>query len=269
MSNNYQQGKWYTCKRWKSKYDYIKLDYIQEDKVYFTECISDKNHNFIKDYWVFNELIPVDLSEISEYLPEEHPDKKIEFIPGEWYICKEYNFLGKFLKLNSREEFVCSEFYLNYYQKTEYPFCSGYDWELATEEDLKKYIPELFEKPSIKVFGNYDIGDIVISLEKVGTLRFKGDLFKILDKSTESHLYYGEKNSSSNRYQWRKATEEEIKAYNNGIKNIKDIIPTKNNSELKEEIITKKTENLLIEDIQSVEIPLLISKENQVQLLII
>lgn len=83
------------------------------------------------------------------------------------------------------------------------------------------------EKPSkILIFNDIYVGDIVVSHKVTNrhiTSRKEGELFLVLDKSYEGRLYYADGYASLNSDDWRKATSEEIEAYNKGIKNINDI----------------------------------------------
>lgn len=76
---------------------------------------------------------------------------------------------------------------------------------------------EIFKNTGIK------IDSIVVSLAYRGP-RKPGDIFKVLPKSHSNDLYYTEVNSSFRNEEWRLATENEIIHYNNGIKNIYDIL---------------------------------------------
>src|SRR5688572_28274027 len=97
---------------------------------------------------------------------------------------------------------------------------------------------ESFELISSKVliFNDIYVGDIVVSLTNVNTARKTGSIIKTENKSFGGCLYYSSvenhsERSSSSRSDWRKATPEEIEAYNKGIKNINDI-PKKANFEV-------------------------------------
>jgi len=75
------------------------------------------------------------------------------------------------------------------------------------------------------VFGKYEIGTIVVSLEDVINCRKNGDIYKVFLKSSSNNLVYTEKGytSYSKPSQWRAATTDEIEAYKNGITNINQI----------------------------------------------
>lgn len=89
-------------------------------------------------------------------------------------------------------------------------------------------IVKVEEKPSrILVFNDIYVGDIVVShkvTNKNIDTRKVGDIFRVLEGSKKGVLYYIKDRSQSNTEgDWRKATFEEIEAYNKGIKNINDI----------------------------------------------
>jgi hypothetical protein len=90
--------------------------------------------------------------------------------------------------------------------------------ELYIELPIKK----VEDKP-VLIQGIYNIGDVVVSLEKVDLRRNLGDMFKVSSKSNGNILYYNEFSCSSEIKSFRKATQEEEKAFNNGITNISDI----------------------------------------------
>jgi len=77
----------------------------------------------------------------------------------------------------------------------------------------------------MKVFGKYNIGDIVVSIKDMNPCRSQGDMYLVHQKSDANHLYYKEGINSKNIGDWRLATSEEQEAFVNGIKNIKDIKP--------------------------------------------
>lgn len=107
-------------------------------------------------------------------------------------------------------------------------------WSYINKENFdkaKETCPHLFEAETKKplVFGLYNIGDIVVSLTDCNKHRYEGDLYKILRKSDEENLWYKDDIKSTSSEEWRAATPEEIKAYENGIRNINDI-PKENKS---------------------------------------
>ena len=75
----YVKGKWYDCKDWNNKHDYVKLDYIYSDKtrIYFTECIDNEEYRQINAWRGIGkkELFEADMSIVSQFLPNGHPDK--------------------------------------------------------------------------------------------------------------------------------------------------------------------------------------------------
>lgn len=87
--------------------------------------------------------------------------------------------------------------------------------------------PEYFEIVEEKesgtlVFGKYKVGDVVVSLEQKAPYRVVGDMFKVLESNIDA-LHYLHNTCSLASKEWRAATEEEIKAFQQGIKNVNDI----------------------------------------------
>lgn len=77
-------------------------------------------------------------------------------------------------------------------------------------------------KPVI-VFGKFNIGDIVVSLSKALPYRTEGDLFAILENSSDQLLFYRKNTHSMDPQDWRLATTLEVKAYYEGVKNISEM----------------------------------------------
>ena len=78
------------------------------------------------------------------------------------------------------------------------------------------------EESGTLVFGKYKVGDVVVSLEQKAPYRVVGDMFEVLESNTDA-LYYLSHICSLASKEWRAATEEEIKAFQQGIKNVNDI----------------------------------------------
>jgi hypothetical protein len=76
----------------------------------------------------------------------------------------------------------------------------------------------------VEVFPGIYIGDTVVSLRDVGSARKIGDIFRVLPYSKKNDLFYTKSKSSCDKESWRLATPAEIKFYNNGGKNINDIL---------------------------------------------
>jgi hypothetical protein len=83
------------------------------------------------------------------------------------------------------------------------------------------------KKEKVEIFPGIYIGDIVVSLTKNGNNRDIGNMFDVLPSSRNNVLYYKEDVNSSNIRDWRKATPEEINAYNLGARNIDKLIGIK------------------------------------------
>lgn len=74
-----------------------------------------------------------------------------------------------------------------------------------------------------EVFPGIYVGDIVVSLTTVHEERKDGDILKVLKASTKGRLHYKDNCYSLSHNEWRLATSEEIRFYNNGGKNINDM----------------------------------------------
>ncbi len=84
---------------------------------------------------------------------------------------------------------------------------------------------EAQNKPTkVLIFNDIYVGDIVVSLVEKPTIRREGDIFQVLEESRKGVLYYRKEYSNHQVDNWRKATPEEVEAYNKGIRNIKDIV---------------------------------------------
>jgi len=68
----------------------------------------------------------------------------------------------------------------------------------------------------------YNIGDIIVSLENRKLFRSIGDMFVVIGFSNDV-MYYIKDTNSADSHSWRKATNTETQAYNQGITNIKEI----------------------------------------------
>lgn len=91
-------------------------------------------------------------------------------------------------------------------------------------EGFKEFADNFYKKKEegMLVFGKYKVGDVVVSLEQKAPYRVVGDMFEVL-KSNIDALYYLHNTCSLASKEWRAATEEEIKAFQQGIKNVNDI----------------------------------------------
>lgn len=110
--------------------------------------------------------------------------------------------------------------------------CSG---TYITLDQFRRFVKQENEKSSTSikkeglVLDKFNIGQIVVSLSDNALCRENGDMFEILDSEHKSSftLWYatrtGEMVNSSDSSSWRAATQEEIEAYNSGIRNINDI----------------------------------------------
>lgn len=105
-------------------------------------------------------------------------------------------------------------------------YCSwDNELELANMKEVSKYLPEGHpDKVSGKILNKFNIGDVIVSLKQMKGYREVGDIFTVLSHSVDRNLYYIPDTCSSEADSFRLATPEEIKAFNKGIKNIKDMV---------------------------------------------
>lgn len=88
----YVKGKWYGCKHWDSPVDFLKLERVYYGQAYFTECLNAGNYQKERQKsWSIlgSGLFEADMSIVSQFLPEGHPDKigSEEFVlPKKWCI---------------------------------------------------------------------------------------------------------------------------------------------------------------------------------------
>lgn len=108
---NFIIGKWY---KGEGGNYYIKFKSLESltlnNRIYYSERIYDEEYQKINDYWANDDFEryalsnPVDLSEIQQYLPPDHPDKQIktmeknEFKKGDYIVTLEGDFSGRYLK---------------------------------------------------------------------------------------------------------------------------------------------------------------------------
>ena len=105
------------------------------------------------------------------------------------------------------------------------------DWakeENCTVISFEDWCKENGHVTRVEVFPGIYIGDVVVSLTDVGDdTRLKGDMFTVDSQSSTARLYYLTRDGSEITHtcnsNWRLATEEEAKAFREGVKNISDI----------------------------------------------
>lgn len=232
LENNIQHNE---CKKGdvqKIKHKRISLD---SEGIYYTSgytnTIKGKNSVADKLKWFKTKK---EAEEFSKRLLNE--DKPM-FEKGKWY---------KSINWSSVEDFIkCEEYNESHITGYEYIYQGEYKKSInmwpykdcieASPEEYSQYLPDghpdklpdKLPNEDKLVFGKFNIGDIVICV-KVSSRwaeRKEGDMYKVLPNSTKNYLYY--KNNMNtyiyNKNDWRLATEEEVEAYNKGIKNINDI----------------------------------------------
>lgn len=124
----------------------------------------------------------------------------------------------------------------NIFQSSEYSVCPEDNrWRADIPAEYFEIVEE--KESGMLVFGKYKVGDVVVSLEQKAPYRIVGDMFEVL-KSNINALYYLHATCSLTSKEWRAATEEEIKAFQQGIKNVNDILKIGDYV-----VITKGTDN--------------------------
>lgn len=183
--------------------------------------ISDIQYSFSSGYiW---ELL-TDLSEIQDFLPTNHPDKLMKTATvstSPAYVRCTHSHDNRFKKGKVYKTHPGVYKQGNIYIKPEidspisdYPLMGGY-WQFEPCEG-----PETSET---EVFGKFIIGDIVVSLRNNEPYREEGDMFRVLPDSKQDVLYYKPSTNSQHPDDWRLATSKECDAFNNGVKNIKQL----------------------------------------------
>ncbi len=158
----YDRNKWYTSNAWLTK-SYCKIETIDYRDVHCSEYIlkDTYNHNGIKWNCSLSSLREVDLSEVQQYLPEDHVDKisnkKDRFKVGQWYknLGSLQDHAGKFLgwwKDNndhmSVSEYIafsnnCHGYYYNSATSENFASPTGYAHaEECSLEEIQQYLPE-------------------------------------------------------------------------------------------------------------------------------
>lgn len=256
-------GKWYKVKlRGDTNITYIKMDcvVVNTNTLRATDWIYLKRH-FTNGTWDYSKLEHYEklktLDEIQEFLPQGHEDKidktktetksvseqKINpytdfvFEPGGYYVGNwgDGDVIIRTTTNSLKDRCYLIDVLKNY--RSPLVGCrtdNNPTFRKATEEEKLRLIKEmkvngdwieLFSEQNpqeIVVFGKYKIGQIVVSLT-TNDYRKKGDLLKILPDSRSNAIFFTSDTCSSDQESWRAATNEEIRAYNNGVTNIKDI----------------------------------------------
>lgn len=185
MSKEYEVGKWYKGFKEDSNKTAAKFLKLSNDKkyFYFSERIyKDDNrpdHIVYHGNW-YNELDLVEcpLEEISQYLPEGHPDK-VFVLPERWCVrweCREnyqiinkyFNTIGKTYHYESdrihRNAIVCSDgTYINKINSSVKAINPPNEYTLLTFEQFKRYV--LNEKPD-KVYSE-DMDYLIDTFKKL------------------------------------------------------------------------------------------------------
>jgi hypothetical protein len=156
--SQYTKGKWYNCKRWNSKNDFVRLTKVVDGQAYFTECLDKGKYSSGKEnWWIFDNteypLFEADMSIVSPLLPDGHPDKiftkEFSFIlPEKWCIKltgENIETLGKWRTSGpiTAERYITESWYLH----TPKHGARGYnepkkdpDYTEITFEQFKQYV---------------------------------------------------------------------------------------------------------------------------------
>lgn len=236
------KGEWYKGKD-KNNIWFFKFNQICGDKLHTDLCCTDKRnyYNGLDTTWgniTDLTITKATKEEVEKYYPDEFKSQIPEYVEcikvgigytkvGEIYECK----------LDG------NEFTWKYNEKPHKDY-QGLFWDKISSrgfdyyrEYFKPSTKEAFEdqnkpKEEVLVFGKFKIGSIVVSLNRADSHRIEGTLVKILDKSKKTLLWYtglDGKDVNSSTIDWRQASEEECKAFEQGITNIKDIKPVEEN----------------------------------------
>ena len=145
---NFKVGKWYEYNGW-----YLKLKEIKKDLFVASEYIDrDKSYrnnltNFTCGKADDEKVLLFDLSEIQQYLPYNHPDKKLnlQFEVGKWYknLGHDKEYIGKFLEMKGCC-WYCSEYFYNYkYYPNETNLTTNFSNSVECPlNEMQQYLPD-------------------------------------------------------------------------------------------------------------------------------
>lgn len=123
----------------------------------------------------------------------------------------------------------------NGWQTSDKSFKSQLKLRLATKAEQEYYdkigkpfdVNNIPKETKVEVFPGIFVGDVVVSLADVGKFRKKGYITLVKNNSIVNLIAYkAETNTvelNSRAHSWRKATPEEVTAFQNGVKNINDM----------------------------------------------
>ena len=178
--------------------------------------IGDNNKFDLNVYQESKDVIP----EYVECIKGYNTDLSInDFnVVGKIYEVESYNPKTEELKLKGFSGYISSIKFDGNSKglSTDYKISTKAEFDLQNQAKVE-------EKPEVLVFGKFKIGSIVVSLCEAIGYRKEGDMFKILPHSTKNTLYYRTQTNNPSKDDWRQASPEECKAFEQGITNIKDM----------------------------------------------
>lgn len=157
-SFNFEVGKWYNFTTMKGKYNlYVKVNRVTDKNLFFMNGESISNGYFGKATCIELKLIEnprlvEDLSEIQNFLPDEHPDKIInqKFEIGKWYKWYQKNYgnyhYGKVEKINLETDTLVMFPWIM--QCTDYMYSGSFDLSKAEQiqeisvKEVQEFLPE-------------------------------------------------------------------------------------------------------------------------------
>lgn len=231
LTHLYEVGKWY---KFKGKDTYAKFKDISPcgKHFYFSECIVEGKYEKVEGSWYTKHC--EDYASNIEILKFTKPAKNMKRFPIGPIAIKDIRnnrIYSDFTKIKNVKHGNC--------RLADSPDIRiiGYEDDLYvvrwTDYDGREVIQGFKEEdlveaknPEKLVFGKFNIGDIVVSMQDITAYRSKGDLFVVLPNSSKNALWYrthiyNEEANSTKSDGWRLATDDEKKLYENGITNIK------------------------------------------------
>ena len=208
ISKEYIKGKWYGSKKWGPK-SFVKLDYISDEKVYFTERINEGVYAVRSDWWSIAtyELVEADMKEISKYLLPSIIKTIPEYIecievPNGWSITKK----GKIYRIDSFNSD-------NGHFRIKFDEQDGGGGQVVDAREINCFKPSTNEAYNAQFKRNFKVGDWVITTEPAKGKYYnkpnEGEVFQVTSVERQGHLHFSE-SESVETYRCRHATPLEI-----------------------------------------------------------
>lgn len=231
IDNFFIKGKWYKG----NTNSYMKFDYYSNGKYYISgRVICGDYTEQKKDYWSNLDYIntaikygEVDISEIEEYLPSNHPD----IIKKKWYIKVDENNrkdIKSFFDTKGGHYFLYTPGF--YYWFDEYNKCKANDRKTAipasyTEVNTKDFYKHILKKDKepVKAPNEFKKDDYIVLLKYFSPAFLKNFIYKQRKDYPYFRPYLDTEGSSTNgrkdiirknNSNWRFATTNEINLYN-------------------------------------------------------